>query len=388
MLFSWGANSHGQLGLGVVNEQVETASKVIIESTTTNIIKQICCGGGHTLLLDSEGKLFSCGWNHKLQSGTETETHDFQRVWKLSGITFVNIACGWDFSCGVTDDKFLFVWGSNSNGELGLPKEQFPDVVKPIRLQINACAVSMGLKHSAVINSKGEVWITGYGRHGQLGLGSEILSTDRFQIVPKVGKISHVACGQNHTTAWCSEEKALYVWGDNRHGQLLLDTVKYKKVFTPQKIDIDVKQNVKKLFSGWTNSLLWLENGELVAWGRNNYGQLGTNESLVGKIFHVKLPGNRHVQDVAVGSEHSICLATDNTLWSWGWNEHANTGTNIEEKSVYQPTLVPLKLDSNLIISQIYAGGAQNFVVMSEKEEMHKNKCKNMPSDNTITNEE
>lgn len=215
----------------------------------------------------------------------------FDRVWKLAGVTFTNIACGWDFSCGVTDDNFLFVWGSNSNGELGLPKDHFPDVVKPTRLQVNACSISMGLRHSAIINSKGEVWITGCGRHGQLGLGQDILASDRFQQVPKVGNISHIACGQNHTTTWCSKEKALYVWGDNRHGQLLLDYNKYKKVFTPQKIDIDIKNDVKKLLSGWTNTLLWLENGTIFTWGRNNYGQLGTDECFSGKLVQIKLPG-------------------------------------------------------------------------------------------------
>lgn len=291
-MYFQGANSHGQLGLGIVNEQVEKPSQVVINSSLfVTGIKQIVCGGGHTLLLDAEGKLFSCGWNHKLQLGSEKECSSFERIWNLGGIVFTNIACGWDFSCGVTDDNFLFVWGSNSNGELGLPKDHFPEILKPFRLQVNACAVSMGLRHTAIINSKGEVWITGCGRHGQLGLGEDILSSDRFLQVPKLGKISHIACGQNHTTAWCSDEKALYVWGDNRHGQLLLDKEKYKKVFTAQKIDIGVKQGIKKLLSGWTNTLLWLENGTLLTWGRNNYGQLGSDKSVHGKLVHVELPG-------------------------------------------------------------------------------------------------
>ncbi|XP_028157544.1 ultraviolet-B receptor UVR8-like [Ostrinia furnacalis] len=369
MIFSWGANSHGQLGLSTVNEQVEKAHQVLIDSALNAVeVKQVACGGGHTLLLDIEGKLFSCGWNHKLQLGTDKECSSFERVWNLGGIVFTNIACGWDFSCGVTDDNFLFVWGSNSNGELGLPKDHFPEVVKPFRLQVNACEVSMGLRHTAIINSKGEVWITGCGRHGQLGLGDELKSSDRFQQVPKLGKISHIACGQNHTTAWCSDEKALYVWGDNRHGQLLLDKEKYKKVFTAQKIDIGVKQGVKKLLSGWTNSLLWLENGTLITWGRNNYGQLGTDENICGKLVHVKIPDGKEIKDIALGSEHTICLMTDNSLWAWGWNEHANTATKLAEPFISNPTLVDLDIDPSLCITQIYAGSAHNFIVTKQSE--------------------
>ncbi|XP_049881481.1 uncharacterized protein LOC126377711 [Pectinophora gossypiella] len=364
LLWSWGANSHGQLGLGTVSEQVDKPTVVNTEFLCANSIKQISCGGGHTLLVDSAEKLFSCGWNSKRQVG-ENETNEFERIWPLSGITFTNIACGWDFSCGVTNSQLLLVWGSNSNGQLGLPKEHFPEPQKPVRLQVNACAVSMGLRHTAIINSKGDVWVTGCGKHGQLGLGKDILSSDRFQQVPKIGRISHVACGQNHTISWSSEEHALYVWGDNRHGQLLLGAEKFKKIFVPQKIDIDVKRNVKKLLSGWTNALLWLENGELLTWGRNNYGQLGTDEPFVGKIVRVKLPGDRQVKDVALGSEHTICLATDNTLWAWGWNEHANTGTDGGD-CVSFPTRVPLDIDTNTVITNIYAGGASNFIITNK----------------------
>ncbi|KAM3964806.1 uncharacterized protein ACR2FA_001200 [Aphomia sociella] len=365
-MWSWGANSHGQLGHGTVCEQVEKPTKVITDPLSFNKVKQVCCGGGHTLLLDAEGKLFSCGWNNKQQSATDEETHSFERVWQLSGITFTNIACGWDFSCGVSDSNLLFVWGSNRNGQLGLPKDHFSDIVKPFRLQVNACSVSMGLRHTAIVNSKGEVWITGCGKYGQLGLGTNTLSSDKFELVEKVGTVTHIACGQNHTVTWCSVEKALYVWGDNRHGQLLLSTDKYKKIFTPQKIDIGVKQGVKKLLSGWTNVLLWLENGTLCTWGRNNYGQLGTADPFMGKIINVKLPDDRHIIDVALGSEHTICLASDNTLWAWGWNEHANTGTNLED-NVFVPTLIPIE-GVNSQITGIYAGGAHNFVTIeSEK---------------------
>lgn len=290
LYISQGANSHGQLGQSIVSEQVEKPA--IITTEQVNNVKRIACGGGHTLLLDEDGKLFSCGWNHRLQLGDDKETHHFHRVWPLSGIKFTKIACGWDFSCGMSDDRFLFVWGSNSHGQIGLPKEHFKETMKPIRLQVNACDVSMGLRHTAIVNSKGEVWTTGCGKYGQLGLGSEKVLTDRFEKVPKVGRIRHIACGQNHTLAWCSEEHALYVWGDNKHGQLVLSPDKYKRIFDPQKIDIDVRQKVRKLVSGWTNALLWLENGKLMAWGRNNYGQLGSNkETNFGKILHVVLPG-------------------------------------------------------------------------------------------------
>ncbi|XP_068620945.1 secretion-regulating guanine nucleotide exchange factor-like isoform X2 [Battus philenor] len=357
--------------MGLINEQVEKPTVVALPDFC-NKIKQISCGGGHSLLLDEEGKLYSCGWNLNGQVGLENTTvktlETFERVWCLSGIKFTNICTGWNFSCAVSDDNFLFVWGSNNNGQLGLPKLQFSEIKKPIRLQVNAHAVSMGLRHSAIINSKGEVWVTGCGKQGQLGLGKEVLFSDKFQKVNDIGKISHIACGQNHTIAWSTEENMLYVWGENKHGQLLLrssnnnkQNMWVKNIYEPQKIDIDVRQKVKKLLSGWTNIVLLLDNGTILTWGRNNYFQLGTEEPFIGKLIHIQLPGSKLVKDVALGSEHTLCLAEDNTLWAWGWNEHANTGISLDPV-ISSPTLVPIGCEKDEQITQIYAGGAHNFI--------------------------
>lgn len=376
LLWSWGANSHGQLGLNFTSEQVEIPTQVNIEFYECQI-KQIVCGGGHSLLLGTDGKLFSCGWNAKLQLAMDNDVYIFERTWKLSGINFTNITCGWDFSCAITDDHFLFVWGSNSHGQLGLPRDHFSESVKPIRLHVNAHKISMGLRHTAIINSKGEIWVTGWGRHGQLGLGKDVLSCDKFTKVPIVAKISHIACGHKHTLGWSSDENALYVWGDNTNGQLLLDVIKYKKIFNPQKIDIDVRQGIRKLLSGWSNVLLWLEDGSIYTWGQNNCGQIGVENATCGKICNIKLPDGRQVKDVALGSEHTLCLATDNTLWAWGWNEHNNLGMKTEQEYVKTPTMVPLEAIGNVQIIALYAGGAHNFIVTEPIEKESDNKVKN-----------
>lgn len=74
------------------------------------------------------------------------------------------------------------------------------------------------------------------------------------------------------------------------------------------------------------------------------------------------------MKDIALGSEHTICLMTDNTLWAWGWNEHANTATKLEDKCIYAPTLIPLDIGPNYCITQIYAGSAHNFIFAKELE--------------------
>lgn len=93
-------------------------------------------------------------------------------------------------------------------------------------------------------------------------------------------------------------------------------------------------------------------------------GNLGqTQNSILKHVSFVK--DDRQIKDVALGSEHTICLAADNTLWAWGWNEHANTGTGSGD-AVFHPTLVPLELNQTSTITQIYAGGGHNFMVTED----------------------
>ena len=60
MLFGWGANSYGQLGLGYDSEQENLPKRV--ETTSARFVK-LTGGGGHTLAVTEDGRLFGCGWN-------------------------------------------------------------------------------------------------------------------------------------------------------------------------------------------------------------------------------------------------------------------------------------------------------------------------------------
>lgn len=84
---------------------------------------------------------------------------------------------------------------------------------------------------------------------------------------------------------------------------------------------------------------------------------------------------------MALGSEHSICLATDNTLWAWGWNEHCNTGISSQD-NILKPTLMPLDISKNSLITQIYSGSAHNFIVVEESINIETNSNANESHEN------
>ena len=91
---------------------------------------------------------------------------------------------------------------------------------RPILIQ----DVQLSKLHSAILTTDPEanLYMCGFGKGGRLGTGDEVT---RFSYVPIHGgglagkKVIHIALGQNHSLA-VSREGEIYAWGSNQFGQL------------------------------------------------------------------------------------------------------------------------------------------------------------------------
>ena len=100
------------------------------------------------------------------------------------------------------------------------------------------------------------------------------------------------------------------------------------------------------------------ENGDVVGWGRNDHGQVGTSEGeeeeggeggetrgkdkmtlprLISLPDQLKREGG--VKEIRVGAEHNVALSFHGRVWSWGWNEHGQLGLG-DTDDRFQPSLV------------------------------------------------
>lgn len=169
-----GANSHGQLGHGDTKEEEFLLPREVDLSSTDldpeNITK-IVGGGGHTLILEKSGTVYSCGWNDKGQAGTQEESRVFKKLESLEGQKIVDIACGWNSSMAFTENGELFAWGSNSHGQLGLKNVPVGGKThEPTKVEIAPVQkVAMGLRHTAVVTRDSKVFTCGASTKGQLG---------------------------------------------------------------------------------------------------------------------------------------------------------------------------------------------------------------------------
>ena len=68
--------------------------------------------------------------------------------------------------------------------------------------------------------------------------------------------------------------------------------------------------------------------GTLWTWGYNLYGQLGTNDGTHRSTPVTTFAGGTNWKQVACGYPHTAAIKTDGTLWTWGFNNNGQLGTN------------------------------------------------------------
>ena len=124
--WAWGANNYGQLGLGSLTEQENRPVMVRALPLEPGDIVRVAGGGGHTLLLDRAGAVYSSGWNSvgQLGLGHTQPVSVFTKVDSFCD-NIVEIAAGWDFSIFLTEHGEVFTCGNNSFGQLGSLQNRF-----------------------------------------------------------------------------------------------------------------------------------------------------------------------------------------------------------------------------------------------------------------------
>jgi len=76
--------------------------------------------------------------------------------------------------------------------------------------------------------------------------------------------------------------------------------------------------SIRKVESEQENTYILLENGTVLAWGSNLFGQLGNNETGNPRRFPAPVNGLPKITDVAAGYAFVLALDEDGHVWQWG----------------------------------------------------------------------
>ncbi|XP_064599874.1 secretion-regulating guanine nucleotide exchange factor-like [Liolophura sinensis] len=347
-VYSWGANSYGQLSTGRCEEKCEPG-EITLPFMPSQAV-ELSGGGGHSLLVTESGKLFTCGSNSRGQLGVghSQDVLTLTKVTLPEGAKVLKAVGGWDFTLALTEGGFLYGWGSNTFGQLGLPDVKghisYPRLVDVITEPLTD--VAAGLRHAAAVTASGILYTWGSGRRGQLGWTDntgkppgQVFTPSPVDFPSDSGRPVSVTAGSLHTAA-LTDRGEVFIWGCNKHGQGSLPpstAISINKPFRVESFKLGDVQ-ISAVRSGWTHILCQTETGYVMSWGRGDYGQLGRPCTEAFSHTPGRIPDLIRVSQIACGSEHNLAV-TDGRLVSWGWGEHGMCGQGAE-RNVEYPLLI------------------------------------------------
>jgi len=354
-LLAWGANSHGQLGLGYSSEQENSPSLV---NLSVDVIK-IVGGGAHTFALCLDGSLLVCGCNDRGQLGFGN-FHSLEKFTEVPEIRdVIDVALGWDFSLVLLRDGSVFGTGSNRFLQLGLKGVKGKQSFVQIPDLKNIVNISAGLRHAVAIDKDGQIFSWGAGNKGQLGR-PWTSSHDSFPqpITLVENNVQSVSCGQ-FFTLWSTSEGEVWGAGDNKYKQISDQNQTNFKI--PTQLPLS---NVRVLSTGWTHCSALFTDKHIKLWGRNNYGQCCNGEFSNHKLINensVKTIEMQNYLKILAGSEHCLCLDSEGSVFAWGWNEHGNLGNG-----TIQNFNAPSKIyfTETMEVKDIFVGSAHCFALV------------------------
>ncbi|HEX7610159.1 MAG TPA: IPT/TIG domain-containing protein [Solirubrobacteraceae bacterium] len=189
----------------------------------------------------------------------------------------------------------------------------------------------------------------------QLGDGTVAASSNVPVQVVGLKFVTAVAAGDRHSLALLADGSVV-AWGNNEYGQLGDGLTNTSNV----PVAVSGVSGVKAISAGGNHSLALLSNGTVVAWGDNESGQLG-NGSTISSETAVPVKGLTGVKAISAGGSHSLALMNNGTVMAWGENESGQLGTGGTKSSS-----VPVPVKGLTGISAISAGGDFSLALLAK----------------------
>ncbi|KAH9146610.1 hypothetical protein AeRB84_009531 [Aphanomyces euteiches] len=294
-------------------------------------LAKVACGGDRLLFLTASGEVYSYSPDEKGQSFESPQlVEQFALDKALHRSVIVAIACGPQHSLAISHLGELYTWGSGEDGRLGHGDIRDRHTPRKVMSLLGQQIVqgSCGGAHSAVVTASNQLYTFGRGKHGRLGLGSNVHFHMTPEAVASLCQWKQVFCGWNFTIA-VSVQGQVFSWGKQAEGQCGLGYIEADQL-TPVLIEALSPYNIVHVACGYTHTLAVSDEGELFSWGLGEYGQLG-KETIYQAISSKKtlisyLPSDDRVTRVYCGAFHSVATTEHNVMLTWGLNVYGACG--------------------------------------------------------------
>ena len=227
------------------------------------------------------------------------------------------------YSSIYSKDTFIYGWGKNTFGELGINSTVnmfIPTPINSFQSQI-ITSITSGGKNTIILNNEGKVFVSGGNLFGLLG--------DINQDKPNL---------------------------NNEH---------YQKTFKLMKIFINKNEIITQIACAEFHVLALNKNGNVYAWGGNLYNKLGQSSGIIGQPVLIESLYQKKIISISCGDYHSCALTDNGELYSWGGGKQYNKGQcgHGTIKEIESPEKVEFFIKNKLKISKICCGGYHTIVL-------------------------
>lgn len=294
------------------------------------------CGWYHTCCLDKQQKLWAFGNNGQGQLGVITAEASCEvPVQVLPNVEIISVSVGRYHTACVDTEGNLYTFGFNGNGQLGgVQKKQGIVQIKTNKV----LSVHCGLNHTMFILENKTLFGVGANDYGQLG-NNNLASTVNFPVqVVELTNVEFIECGGNHNI--CLASNKLYSFGANNYGQSGLGH-KQTNITSPTKVilkDILI-EDINTVSCGKNHSIILTANNEIYSFGYNSDGQLGLGDT-VSRTTPEKILNFPNIHMVSCGYDHTMCVDFNGELWVFGANNYGQLGLG-HNNSCLSPNCVP-----------------------------------------------
>ena len=301
-------------------------------------IQKIYVGSCHSMVLNSEGKVFSWGWNNYGQCGTFPDltkqnyilpefkkgqdrkypqlpilnyksSDNFLQIQNIDDIILSD-----NFSIILTEKGNAISFGKNSNGELGLSHKKeikSAQLMEKFKNKVKLLKTTGNINLLLTKNKELFIW----------SLSKKIaLQKPTMIYLPKRIQIESISTGKNFAIL-LTNNGICYGCGSNELGELGMTQAKYCVIPEEIKELMKYKERIIQVRCGYKHTVCLSENGKCYAWGNNTYGQLGHQNNgiiLPLPIYIEEKKENMRIIQVAAGFRASFFLSYNRTIFYSG----------------------------------------------------------------------
>lgn len=314
-VWAWGRNTYKKLGVNSIFDTTlqETHTNRPVKIKSLNNIVKISAGRLHTLALDRAGDVWIWGTVLQRENGECCFQENIlpERVSNLMNIQ--DIHAGRSFSVALNRAGQIFTWGRNSfDFELGR-QTNGTDLVPTAIDNVTVDAILGGSQKSTYFLSGNDILVTGQGlRILERRIPGEQIASASFYFdmgayvtddgdvylhgsadtnIPgddfsfrlptqymDLQNIQSVAVGENHILA-LDRNGDVFAFGGNEYGEIGNNN---RSDFVDPPFQIQRLQNIIQIEASWDFSYALDREGRVYSWGRNAYHVLGNTDPFVG----------------------------------------------------------------------------------------------------------